>query len=564
MKKTQKWFFKFFLSLLITTLCLLGYSSDSYAAAAEYTDLMAGSAYNEETGKYEHHEGDVILTEDYTLPENTTLCWYNGNLTIASGVTLTLSENSFLEIGSGNDKLFLLEKDATIRILGKTGLNEYNALKPRIDILHMNAEINGTIESDCQGLDGSCSNFRLNGTIHSNGPALYVEQCDIVFLGGEYWANGNAIVERKYEQAFPYFVTIYGGVFSKEMDKSHLAKGVEMHKLEDGTYEAVKLPETDSSQTTQETKENETSFFGKIKAFCLAAIQKAKEVFIEAVEANGGMKEAWKRPEFLILMIMVFGIAAGFLYCVYDFIRAPLKKKFKLLIEAVLVIVIVGGGIWLIWEYVTKDLESQQALIRPEYTEDIEVTRSLIKDSNSLMNNLEAYGPGIYQVGKDIEPGIYYLEASTSTERINPFYVFFSKTPDFKDKKIGLWVSRSYVEFESGWYITVIDANFIEAEVPAAYAPLDIDNTQLYPAGEYLVGKDIMPGTYSYESSNDETFWIQVRNKPMSVKEVHWTSYASEGDNTYDMNTETTQITLMEGQTFTVCPWSGAKLALLE
>lgn len=109
---------------------------------------MADATYNESTSKYEHHEGDVILVEDYTLPENTTLGWYNSNLTIASGVTLTISEGSLLEIAAGKNRLFLLEEGATIRILGEPELNEYGALKARLDILHMNAEINGTIESN--------------------------------------------------------------------------------------------------------------------------------------------------------------------------------------------------------------------------------------------------------------------------------------------------------------------------------------------------------------------------------------------------------------------------------
>lgn len=564
MQKKQKWFFKTLLGLLLSIICLLGYSSDSYAAPAEYTDLMANATYNESTGKYEHHEGDAILIEDYTLPEDTALGWYNGNLTIASGVTLTISEGSYLEIAAGKNRLFLLEEGATIRILGEPELNEYDALSARLDILHMNAEINGTIESNAQGIDASCSSLRLNGTIHSNGPALYIEQCDIVFFGGEYLTNGSSIIERKYEQAFEYFVTVYGGVFSKEMSKTDLADGVEMHKLEDGTYEAVAIPEDDQAQTIAETGNNEENFFGKIKHFCHAAIQKAKEVFNEAVDANGGMKEAWKKPEFLVLMIMVFGIAAGFLYYIYDFIRAPLKQKFKILIETFLVIVIVGGGLWLIWEYVTKDLESQQAMTRPEYSEDVEITRTVINDSRSFMNGLEAYGPGIYQVGKDIEPGVYYLEAATLSERINPFYVFFSKTPDFSDKEIGLWVSRSYVEFESGWYITVIDANFIEAGKQAVYEPSEIDDAHLYTSGEYLVGRDIMPGTYSYEPSNEETFWIDLRNNPITANEVSWTSYAAESSDAYNMGTEPAQITLTDGQTITISPWSGAKLTFLE
>lgn len=553
---------------LLSLLCMLSFSFHVYAAPADFTDLMAGAKYDETNDWYCQEEGDGILTEDYTLPENTTLHWYGGNLTIASGVTLTISEGSCLEMSfdpiTGKNRTFLLEEGATIRILGDIDYDEYGALKTRLNFIHVNVKINGTIESNVQGLDASQSDITLNGTIHSNGPTICYEQCEITFLGGEYLANESSITERKYEQAFEGIIEVYDGVFSKEMAKATLMDGITMHKREDGTYEAITIPEEESNLSEAENTHEQGSLMDKLKNFFSSAVSKVKEVFNEAVAANGGIKEAWKRPEFLVCMIMVLGILAGFLYYIYDFIRAPLKKKFKILIETALVIIIVGGGFWLIWEYVTKDLEAQQALTRPEYSEEIEVVTTFIEDKRSYMNGLDAYGPGIYQIGKDIDPGTYYLEADDLSANINPFYIYFSKTPDFKEKEVGLWVSRSYVEFERGWYVTVIGAHFVKAGEQAVYEPSEIDGCPSYTPGEYLVGRDLAPGTYSYEPNSNETFHIQVRDGAITAKEVSWTSYDSDGQNTYDMSSQPTQFTVREGQTITVAPWNSAKLTPIE
>lgn len=568
MKRLSNLFFKMLSCFLLSMICLLTFSMDAYAAPEEYTDLMSDAEYAGADGQYFHVKGDGILAEDYTLPANTTLNWYGGDLTIASGVTLTISEGSCLNLSfdpiTGKNRTFLLEEGATIRILGEKDYDEYGDLKTRLNFICVNIEINGTIDSSVQGLDASQSDITLNGTIYSNGPAICYELCEITFLGGEYLVGNNPITERKYEPAFNGIVEVYGGVFSKEMAKTTLMDGVTMQKQEDGTYKAIAIQEEEANLSESEIATEQGSLFDKLKSFFSLATAKAKEVFNEAVDANGGKSEAWKKPEFLVCIIMVLGILAGFLYYIYDFIRAPLKKKFKILIETALVIIIVGGGIWLIWEYVTKDLEAQQALTRPEYSEDAEIVTALINNNLSHMNGLEAYGPGIYQIGKDIEPGTYYFEAVDLSATINPFYIYFSKTPDFKEKDVGLWLSRSYVELESGWYVTVIDARFVKAGEQAVYVPSEIDGCPVYTPGEYLVGRDLAPGTYAYEPANNENFHIQVRNGAITAKEVSWGTYDSNGQNTYNMSSQPTQFTVREGQTITIAPRSRAKLTLID
>ncbi|MBR5799287.1 MAG: hypothetical protein IKY23_04415 [Lachnospiraceae bacterium] len=571
---------RFLLGLAVAVFGLLSFSAKCYAAPAEYTDLMADAVYREDENGYVHEYGDGILVEDYTLPEDTNFHWYNGHLTIAEGVTLTIPEGSSLEISIQKDAsenpFFLLEEGATIRILGEKQFDEYGAYVPRLNFIYTKAYINGTIESKAQGMDAWGADFRLNGNIYSDGPALHIEQSEVAFTGGEYLTGDSPVILKKYEQEYENIVTISGGVFSQNMEKGMLAPNVEMKKKDDGTFEAIALPESGQEPTEEGDKTDAASgamgstsakakgAWETLKDLCKKGIEKAKEVYAEAVAENGGVANAWKNKEFLVCMILVFGIACAVLYCIYDFIRAPFKKKLKLLWEAVLVLVIVGGGYYLIWQYVIGDMADEQTLTRPTYSEEQTIEKVFVKDNRSALSGMEAYGPGIYAVGKDIAPGVYFFEAEDVSQRICPFYIYFSKTPDFAEKEIGLWDTRSFVELEEGWYVTVRGANFVPAGEQKAYEPSQVDSGFVYGTGEYQVGRDITPGTYTYEPANEETFVLQVRDSAISADEVAWSNYTMYSGETYDMSREENSFTLREGQSLTVGAWSNVVLKTVE
>lgn len=111
---------------------LSGALSGGQVYAKESSDLMENVEYD--NGDLIHPEGDVILTADYTLPENTYLNWYGGNLTIASGVTLTIPETSFLNISSPGET-FYVEEGACIRIEGAPRVNEEEEGNPVCHLL---------------------------------------------------------------------------------------------------------------------------------------------------------------------------------------------------------------------------------------------------------------------------------------------------------------------------------------------------------------------------------------------------------------------------------------------
>ncbi len=167
-------------------------------------------------------------------------------------------------------------------------------------------------------------------------------------------------------------------------------------------------------------------------------------------------------------------------------------------------------------------------------------------------------------MGKDIEPGVYFLEAEDLGQKICPFYIYFSKTPDFAEKEIGLWDTRSFVELEEDWYVTVRGANFVPDGEQKVYEPSRVDGGFVYGAGEYQVGRDIAPGTYSYEPANEETFVLQVRDSAISVDEVAWSNYTMYSGENYDMSREETSFTLREGQSITVGAWSDVVLKPVE
>ena len=209
-------------------------------------------------------------------------------------------------------------------------------------------------------------------------------------------------------------------------------------------------------------------------------------------------------------------------------------------------------------------MEAESNLTRPQYLETQTIEKGTVKDNRSAMKGLDAYGPGIYAVGKDIEAGVYFFEAMDLGQSICPFYVYFSKTPDFAEKEIGLWNLRSFIELEEGWYVAVIDACFLPEGEQKAYEPTESEGSSVFGAGEYLVGRDFTPGTYTYEPANGEVFFLEVRDKAIAANEVSWSNHTLYSGERFDMGREECIITLKEGQLFGIAPRAKMRLKNIE
>jgi hypothetical protein len=97
---------------------------------------------------------------------------------------------------------------------------------------------------------------------------------------------------------------------------------------------------------------------------------------------------------------------------------------------------------------------------------------------------------GIYLVGQDIGTGEYLLSQSGTISG------YFEVTSDATGSFNSI-VSNGFVSNRA--YITVLSGQYLKLERCTTYpsvAFLPYDGTKGYTDGEYLVGKDILPGTY--------------------------------------------------------------------
>lgn len=69
MRKKKKLLWRLIQGVILCTMLCLGFSCEKQVYAKESSDLMEN--VEEENGEYVHPEGDVTLSADYTLPENT-------------------------------------------------------------------------------------------------------------------------------------------------------------------------------------------------------------------------------------------------------------------------------------------------------------------------------------------------------------------------------------------------------------------------------------------------------------------------------------------------------------
>lgn len=535
MIKKLKLYLGFCFSLLILMFCSL-----ECRAAEEYTDLTEGAEYGED-GTFYHPDGDGILISDYTLPENMYFGWYHGDLTIASGVTLTIPKGSTFQISSGMNFEFILEEGATIRIEGEPEVNEWGDPKERLQISFTEAYINGTIESESTGIHSDHNKLYLNGKIHAVQSAVLARECQVFVLGGEY-LDGNAKTPiQNMDPDCQSLIEICGGVFSGSGVHNYLTPGYTYKENKNGV---IVVPIASEMETTELNTDSIT-----IKERISGIIDYTKGLFIEAKNDSITKEGSWLNGDIVVVILCVATVVIILLYLIFDFIRSPWKKKLKILLELVIAIGLVGGILWYFWDQAIKE-QQKDNINNASYQEETVPQKVLIQNNASLLKDLEAYPEGIYQVGKDLDPGVYFFEASDPTESDACFYIYFSRKENFEEKEIGAWVRRCYVELKDGDYIYVRAANFIAKGDQPAYSSNQQEDVITYPKGEYLVGYDIMPGSYHVETQND----IYIRDTAITGTEVNFSIYNQESYVNGD------SIELKEGQYINTGIWGSMTL----
>lgn len=526
---------------LLSGICLgIFLLSGGQVYAKESSDLMENVEYN--NGDLIHPEGDVTLTADYTLPENTYLNWYGGSLTIASGVTLTIPETSFLNISSPGET-FYVEEGACIRIEGAPRVNEEEEGNPVCHLLvyATKTRMEGTIESENAGMVCRVNKTYLHGTIHAAQQFLMTDQCQVSITGGEY-TSGKMPMKEEYTDYYESVIEISGGRFQSDKVKSYLLSEYVLEKQEDGMYEVVLQGSPQEGENRGEEAES-ASKPESIKAYASQIWEYAKNLFTEAKQDSIQGDGSWVNGDIVVVILCVAVVAISLLLVLIDFIRSPFKKKFKILAELIIAFGVVGGGIWFLWNQVQKEQSLQSKDKYAGYEASLVPGRLTLENKDAELNGMEVYPAGIYLVGQDVEPGIYFFEAENPVyqgEKRPIYYVYGSDTPDFKDKEVGAWIKRSYLELTKGRYIRVIGANFVKAKEQPAYEADEKDSAGIYPAGEYLVGYDIAPGTYQMTVVPYEAL---MADRVLDDKSMNFTAYDA-----VSYEGGPTEVTLEDGQ----------------
>ncbi len=509
------------------------FSTVSEAAGKEGIDLLEGAEY--EAGEAFHREGDMLLTSDYTMPEDCLLHWYSGDLTIASGVTLTIPEGSFLDISTPVENSFVVEEGACIRIEGAPQIDEEEGNPVRhLTVYGAETRFDGTIESDNVGLTCRFNKAYLNGTIHAAQQFLMTEQCQVHITGGEYSSQMKKPVAEVYTGSYESVIEISGGRFSGNELKKYLMPGYALEKQEDGMYEAVSHEEGEQGGADNPIESAD------IKEQAIQIWEYAKELFNEAKQDSIQEDGSWVNGDIVVVILCVGTVGICLLLVIIDFIRSPLKKKFKILVELIVAGGIVGGGIWFLWKQVQEERQLQADERYVDYEENTVPDAMLLQNETAELNGLEVYPEGTYLVGRDLEPGTYFFETEDPQSQSPAYYVYSSDTPDFAEKEIGAWIMRSYLELKEDSYIRVIGANFVKAGEQPAYEPEEEAGDAVYLPGEYLVGYDIVPGTYQMTV---DLYDITITDEVQDDKSMNFTDH----DGVY-YEGGTTEITLRDGQ----------------
>jgi len=521
---------KILLGIYLCAIVCSGTSMVSEAAKIRSGDLMEGAEY--ENGEIFHPEGDMILTADYTMPEDTTFYWYNGSLTIASGVTLTIPEGSCLEINSPGES-FTVEEGACIRIEGEPREDEYGRPLTNLHAAYARTQIDGSIESENAGLLCQWNKVYLNAQIHTRQTLLFMEECQVSITGGEYISEEEPLIDELYMDYYESVAEISGGVFSTDKIQSCLAKGYALQKQDEGVYEAVPA----AQKETASESERPAGFMERAKQIPAYAQKLFEEAKGDSIREDG----SWVNGDIVVVILCVAVVGICLLLVIIDFIRSPFKKKLKILLELSIAVGIVGGGLMFLWHQVVEEKNMQAEKSQADYDEtDVPQTMVLQKDGAEL-DGMEVYPEGTYLVGKDLEPGVYFLETVYPEGKPQIFYVHSSASPDFTDKEVGAWAKRAYLELKDGTYIRVIGADFVRNGEQPAYESADQEGVLQFPHGDYLVGYDIAPGRYQLTIDRGETV---ICSGTMQTEAMNFARY---GGTSYTQETGSTEIQLKEG-----------------
>lgn len=143
------------------------------------------------------------------------------------------------------------------------------------------------------------------------------------------------------------------------------------------------------------------------------------------------------------------------------------------------------------------------------------------------------YGDGMYKVGEDLEPGIYYFEASS---QFSGYYSISANSNGGLDSIVSNdnVATFSFIEVQSGQYLEISRGRITQAKNIKSIEPKD----GIYEEGMYRVGIDIPSGEYNIQSKNGMGYMAILSDASGSIDSII----------TNDNFTNNKYVTVTEGQ----------------
>lgn len=121
---------------------------------------------------------------------------------------------------------------------------------------------------------------------------------------------------------------------------------------------------------------------------------------------------------------------------------------------------------------------------------------------------------GIYQAGVDFEPGIYMLIATRDSLPLGSYEIRDSLDRGKMPLDFNAFWTMDYIEVLDGEYIQLKNCMMVlevEAREVLAYKGINYMNNTTLTCGTYVVGKDLMPGTYEIRANDNNSGWYTLK-----------------------------------------------------
>lgn len=125
-----------------------------------------------------------------------------------------------------------------------------------------------------------------------------------------------------------------------------------------------------------------------------------------------------------------------------------------------------------------------------------------IREATGIANNTSQdgiYPEGVYAVGIDIDPGLYYLGGNTNVE--SSFYLFSEDDGYYNLQTSFAYFGNYFVELEEGDLLVYFPNN--DDQYMQLASAVSFNNDAPYSSGVYRVGSDIPAGTYTVTVDTD-------------------------------------------------------------